>query len=117
MKKELNYLASKRWEKVGSQELRSTPYKQEINPWVVFHKSWAQGIKRRAQPKSGRKCKNLSAWHKCMIPNKSKNFQKDGRRAQISSVGHKLLYEIHPRCVSRHKHVRKHELRQYKLRQ
>jgi hypothetical protein len=32
MKKELNYLASKRWEKVGRQELRSTPYKQEINP-------------------------------------------------------------------------------------
>jgi hypothetical protein len=32
MKKELNYLASKRWEKVGRQELRSTPYKQEIDP-------------------------------------------------------------------------------------
>jgi hypothetical protein len=28
MKKELNFLASKRWEKVGHQELRSTPYKQ-----------------------------------------------------------------------------------------
>jgi hypothetical protein len=27
MKKELNYLASKKWE-----ELRSTPYKQEIDP-------------------------------------------------------------------------------------
>jgi hypothetical protein len=27
-----NHLASKRWEKVGRQELRSTPYKQEINP-------------------------------------------------------------------------------------
>jgi hypothetical protein len=26
-------LASKRWEKVGRQELRSTPYKQEIHPW------------------------------------------------------------------------------------
>jgi hypothetical protein len=32
MKKELNYLALKRWEKVGRQELRSTPYKQEIHP-------------------------------------------------------------------------------------
>jgi hypothetical protein len=32
MKKELNYLSSKRWEKVGLEELRSTPYKQEINP-------------------------------------------------------------------------------------
>ncbi len=37
MKKELNYLASKRWVKVGRQELRSTPYKQEIDPWC--HKS------------------------------------------------------------------------------
>jgi hypothetical protein len=36
MKKELNYLASNRWEKVGRQELRSTPYKQEINPrWAA----------------------------------------------------------------------------------
>jgi hypothetical protein len=25
--------------------------------------------------------------------------KKDGRRAQISSVGRKLLYEIHPRVV------------------
>jgi hypothetical protein len=33
MKKELNYLASKRWVKVGRRELRSTPYKQEIHPW------------------------------------------------------------------------------------
>jgi hypothetical protein len=33
MQKELNYLASKKWEKVGRQELRSTPYKQEIDPW------------------------------------------------------------------------------------
>jgi hypothetical protein len=32
MKKELSYLASKRWVKVGRQELRSTPYKQEIHP-------------------------------------------------------------------------------------
>jgi hypothetical protein len=32
MKKELNYWASKKWEKVGRQELRSTPYKQEIDP-------------------------------------------------------------------------------------
>jgi hypothetical protein len=32
MKEELNYLASKRWEKVGRQELHSIPYKQEIDP-------------------------------------------------------------------------------------
>jgi hypothetical protein len=32
MKKELNDLASKKWEKVGRNELRSTPYKQEIEP-------------------------------------------------------------------------------------
>jgi hypothetical protein len=35
MKKELNYLSSKRWEKVWRQELRSTPYKQEIDPWYA----------------------------------------------------------------------------------
>jgi hypothetical protein len=35
MKEELNYLASKSWEKVGRQELRSTPYKQEIDPWSI----------------------------------------------------------------------------------
>jgi hypothetical protein len=34
MKKELNYLASKRWEKVMRQELRATPYKQEIDAWM-----------------------------------------------------------------------------------
>jgi hypothetical protein len=33
MKMELNYLASKKWEKVGRQELRSIPYEQEIDPW------------------------------------------------------------------------------------
>jgi hypothetical protein len=32
MKKELNYLASKRWEKVGRKELHSTQYIQEIDP-------------------------------------------------------------------------------------
>jgi hypothetical protein len=36
MKRELNYLASKRWKKIGHQELRSTPYKQEINPCIHF---------------------------------------------------------------------------------
>jgi hypothetical protein len=35
MKKELNYLSSKKWEKVGRQELRSTPCKQEIDPWSL----------------------------------------------------------------------------------
>jgi hypothetical protein len=36
MKKELNYLASKRWEKVGHQELSSTPYLQEIDFSGIF---------------------------------------------------------------------------------
>jgi hypothetical protein len=31
-----NYLVSKRWEKVGHQDLRSTPYKQESNLWGWF---------------------------------------------------------------------------------
>ncbi len=36
MKKELNYLALIRWEKVGHQELRSTLYNQEINPCLIL---------------------------------------------------------------------------------
>jgi hypothetical protein len=32
-----NYLASKRWEKVGRQEFGSTPYKQEIDPGEINH--------------------------------------------------------------------------------
>jgi hypothetical protein len=32
MKKELNFLASKRLDKFGHQEMHSTPYKQEIDP-------------------------------------------------------------------------------------
>jgi hypothetical protein len=31
-----NCLASKRWEKVGFKELRSTPSKQEIDPYTLF---------------------------------------------------------------------------------
>jgi hypothetical protein len=34
-----NYLASKSWEKVGRQELRYTPYIQEIDPWWN-NKTW-----------------------------------------------------------------------------
>jgi hypothetical protein len=30
-----NYFTSKRWGKVGRQELRSTPCKQEIGPWSL----------------------------------------------------------------------------------
>jgi hypothetical protein len=37
MKKELNYFASKRWEKTGHQELHSTPYKQEIDPGSIAY--------------------------------------------------------------------------------
>jgi hypothetical protein len=47
MKKELNYLASKRWEKVGHQELCSAPYKQEIDPRSSNSK-WPKGqLKKR----------------------------------------------------------------------
>jgi hypothetical protein len=53
MKKELNYLASKRLEKVGRQELSSTPYKQEINRWDGFQKSWAYGVNHRVHPNLG----------------------------------------------------------------
>ncbi len=38
-----NYSASKRWEKVGDQEMRPTPYKQEIDPRSQSHKTlWQQ---------------------------------------------------------------------------
>jgi hypothetical protein len=40
MKMELNYLASKKWGKVGRQELLSTPFEQEINPWSQFFKAF-----------------------------------------------------------------------------
>jgi hypothetical protein len=36
MEMEFNYLASKKWEKVGRQELCSTPYEQEIDPRLVM---------------------------------------------------------------------------------
>jgi hypothetical protein len=45
MKKELTYLASKRWGKVGRQESPSTPYKQEISLWLQeFVKGMASKI-------------------------------------------------------------------------
>jgi hypothetical protein len=53
MKKELNYLASKRWEKVGHQELCSTPYKQEMDPRGGFYKRWAHGVKGETHPQLG----------------------------------------------------------------
>ncbi len=53
MKMKLNYLASKKWEKVGRQELSSSPYEQEIDPWGGFHKSWAHGVKRKGHPNLG----------------------------------------------------------------
>ncbi len=46
-----NYLASKRWGKVGHQELRSTLYKPEMSG---FHKSWAQDVKHRVHPYLGK---------------------------------------------------------------
>jgi hypothetical protein len=33
-----------------------------------FHKSWAQGVKRRVHQKSWRQCKNLSTRRKCKMP-------------------------------------------------
>jgi hypothetical protein len=67
-----------------------------------FHKSWAQGVKCRAHPKSGRKCKKLSARRKCMMQIGVNLYKKDGRRAQISGVGRKLLNEIYPRSQTAH---------------
>jgi hypothetical protein len=44
MKKELNYLASKRREKVGRQELRLTPYNQEIHPQSTFGSTYGDTV-------------------------------------------------------------------------
>jgi hypothetical protein len=43
-----NYFTSKMWEKVGRQELGSTPSKQEMDPRGAFQKSWAHDVKRKA---------------------------------------------------------------------
>jgi hypothetical protein len=55
-----------------------------------FHKSWAHGGKRtqiwEQIQKVGRKAQIHDA----------KLGKKDGRTAKISSIGRKLLYEIHP---------------------
>jgi hypothetical protein len=51
MKKELNYLASKRWGKNKFQELRSTPFKQEIDPrqspleWSLKPRIWRGDVR------------------------------------------------------------------------
>jgi hypothetical protein len=65
-----------------------------ISSGVEFIKVGGHGIKRRSHRKSGRQCKNA----RCQI--RVNLFKKDGRRAQISSVGCNLLYEIHPRTIS-----------------
>jgi hypothetical protein len=61
----------------------------------------ATSILKLSALKSGRKCNKLSARGKCVMPNKSIFMQKDGCRAQISSVGRKLLYEIHPWSIGK----------------
>jgi hypothetical protein len=60
MKKELNYSASKKWEKAWRQELRSTHYKQEIDPWL--QKGGKKlGIKNCAQLPINKRLQSLTA--------------------------------------------------------
>ena len=62
-----------------------------------FHKSWVHSVKRVAHPKLGENAiswaQGVNTW--CQI--RVNLYKKDGRRAQMSRVGRKLLYEIHPR--------------------
>jgi hypothetical protein len=62
-----------------------------------FHKSWAHSVKHCAHQILG---ENLISWAQganawCKI--RANLCKKDGRIAQNLNVGHKLLYEIHPR--------------------
>ena len=65
-----------------------------------FHKSWAQGVKRRAQPNLGKNAKSWAQFANAWCQIRVNLIKKDWRRAQISSIGRKLLYEIHPRSTS-----------------
>jgi hypothetical protein len=80
----------------SEQKLFPAGYFGKLTTRGGFHKSWAQGVKHRVHRKSGRQCKKLSASANARCQIRVNLFKKDGRRAQISSVGHKLLYEIHP---------------------
>jgi hypothetical protein len=68
-----------------------------ITPGANFIKSWMHGIKHRAQPNLG---KNVISW--VQSPNAWCQIRvylcakMNGRTVQISSLGQKLLYEIHP---------------------
>jgi hypothetical protein len=60
--------------------------------WGEFHKSWAHGLKHKGHPNLG---ENTISWVQGS-KNDAKLGKKDGRRAQISSIEPKSLYEIHP---------------------
>ncbi len=55
------------------------------------------GVGRRGHPNLGNNAiRKLRPWRKYMMPYWRNLCKKDGCRAQILSVGHKLLYEITP---------------------
>jgi hypothetical protein len=67
MKKELNYLALKRWGKVGRQEFHSTSYKQEIDPWTTSELTGnvcaeLNGVCRYGKNSSGLRCRNSESF-------------------------------------------------------
>jgi hypothetical protein len=61
-------LRGQTWAMWGIYFLKIMFYSILIETVGGFHKSWAQGLKRRAHRKSGRRCKKLSAWCKCKMP-------------------------------------------------
>jgi hypothetical protein len=56
-----------------------------------FNKGWAYSVKRIQIWEEMQKVGREAQIHDAIIE------KKDGHRAQISSIGRKLLYEIHPR--------------------
>jgi hypothetical protein len=77
----------------GSQKLSSPLLKLSMGG---FHKSWAHGVKCRAHPHLGENAISWAQGTKAWSQARVNLFKKEGRIVLISSVEHKLLYEIHP---------------------
>ncbi len=63
---------------------------------IKFHNSWEHGMKRRTPPNLGENARSESKAHVYDAKSQPIFQKKDGCRAQISSVEHEFLGEIHP---------------------
>jgi hypothetical protein len=63
----------------------------------LFHKSCEYGLKHRAHPNLGENAVSWPQGANALWQIRVNLWENDGCRAQISSVGHKLHYEIQPR--------------------